>query len=123
MTLIFNVVEAYNAKTEGAEFMALAAAATSLLGSAFDGNLADTAQDTLADLISKTDFTSLSILNPQACCYSSLLTAAHRQVPVLFYWGNLKYAGFITKFQTTFNYFPAKARRWARRWRCPCCLP
>ena len=38
MTLIFNVVEAYNAKTEGAQFKALAAAAKSLIGSAFNGN-------------------------------------------------------------------------------------
>lgn len=108
MTLIFNVVEAYNAKTEGAEFKALAKAATSLIGSAFKGNLADTAEDTLTDLVNKTDFTSLSILNPEICCYTPLLVAAHRQAPVLFYWGNLMYPGLITKFQTTFNYFSSQ---------------
>lgn len=108
MTLIFNVVEAYNAKTEGAEFKALAKAAKSLLGSAFNGNLADTAEDTLTDLVNETDFTSLSILNPKICCYTPLLVAAHRQVPVAFYWGNMMYAGLITKFQTTFNYFSSQ---------------
>lgn len=108
MTLIFNVVEAYNAKTEGAEFKALAAAAKSLIGSAFKGNLAESAEDTLSDLVNKTDFTSLSILNPKICCYTPLLVAAHKQVPVVFYWGNLMYAGLITKFQTTFNYFSSQ---------------
>lgn len=108
MTLLFNVVEAYNAKAEGAQFKALASAAKSLLGSAFNGNLADTAEDTLSELINKTDFTSLSILNPEICCYTPLLVAAHKQVPVVFYWGNLTYPGLITKFQTTFNYFSSQ---------------
>lgn len=108
MVLLFNVVEAYNAKTEGVEFKALASAATSLIGSAFNGNLADTAEDTLTDLVNKTDFSSLSILNPQICCYTPLLMAAQKQVPVVFYWGNLVYAGLITKFQTTFNYFSSQ---------------
>lgn len=108
MQLIFNVVEAYNAKTQGAEFKALASAAVSLIGSAFNGNLADTAEDTLTDLINKTDFTSLSILNPKICCYTPLLMAAHKQVPVVFYWGNMMYAGIITKYQTTFNYFSSQ---------------
>lgn len=108
MALIFNVVEAYNAKTEGAEFKALVSAAKSLIGSAFNGNLADTAEDTLSDLVKKTDFASLSILNPDICCYTPLLVAAHKQVPVVFYWGNLMYSGIITKFQTTFNYFSSQ---------------
>lgn len=108
MMLIFNVVEAYNAKTEGAKFKALAKAAKSLIGSAFNGNLADTAEDTLAELVKNTDFTSLSILNPKICCYTPLLVAAHKQVPVVFYWGNMMHAGLITKFQTTFNYFSSQ---------------
>lgn len=108
MTLLFNVVEAYNAKTEGAQFKALASAAKSLIGSAFNGDLSDTVEDTLTDLVNKTDFTSLSILNPKICCYSTLLSAAHRQVPVVFYWGNMMYAGLITKFQTTFDYFSSQ---------------
>lgn len=108
MTLIFNVVEAYNAKTEGAQFKALAAAAKSLIGSAFNGSLAESAEDTLTDLVNKTDFTSLSILNPKISCYTPLLVAAHKQIPVVFYWGNLMYSGLITKFQTTFNYFSSQ---------------
>lgn len=108
MTLLFNVVEAYNAKTEGAEFKALASAAKSLISSAFGGNLMDSAEDTLSELVNKTDFTSLSILNPKICCYTPLLVAAHKQVPVVFYWGNLTYTGLIAKFQTTFNYFSSQ---------------
>ena len=108
MTLIFNVVEAYNAKTEGAQFKALAAAAKSLIGNAFSGNFAESAEDTLTDLVNKTDFTSLSILNPKISCYTPLLVAAHKQIPVIFYWGNLMYSGLITKFQTTFNYFSSQ---------------
>jgi len=108
MALIFNVVEAYNAKTEGAEFKALAAAAKTLIGSAFSGNLAESAEDTLSELIGKTDFTELSILNPKICCYAPLLAASHRQVPVVFYWGNMIYTGIITKFQTIFHYFSSQ---------------
>jgi len=108
MTLIFNVVEAYNAKTEGAEFKALATAATKLIGGAFNGNLAESAEDTLSELVNRTDFTELSILNPKICCYTPLLVASHKQVPVVFYWGNMMYAGLIAKFQTTFNYFSSQ---------------
>lgn len=108
MTLIFNVVEAYNAKTEGAQFKALATAAVSLIGSAISGDFADSFEDTLSDLVNKTDFTGLSILNPKICCYTPLLMAAHKQVPVIFYWGNMMYGGLITRFQTTFNYFSSQ---------------
>lgn len=106
MTLIFNVVEEYNAKTQGAEFKALVTAAKSVVSTLISGaNLGDTAEDTLTDLINKTDFTNLSLLNKDLCCYTPLLEAARKQLPVLFFWGNMFYAGLITKFQTTFNYF------------------
>ena len=105
MTLIFNIVEAYNAKTKGVEFKALVTAATSVVSSLISGTFSDTAEDTLADLISKTDFTNLSLFNGDLCCYSRLLLAAQKQVPVIFYWGNMIYSGIITKFQTNFNYF------------------
>ncbi len=108
MTLIFNIVEEYNAKTEGAEFKALVTAAKSLIGSLIDGSLTDTAEDTLAELINKTDFTNLSLFNKQLCCYTPLLEASHKQVPVVFYWGNMMYSGIITRFQTTFNYFSSQ---------------
>ena len=54
--------------------------------------------------MNKTDFTNLSLFNKDLCCYSPLLEASHKQVPVVFYWGNMIYSGVITKFQTTFNY-------------------
>ncbi len=105
MTLVFNIVEAYNAKTNGAEFKALVTAATSMVSSLVGGSLSDTAESTLTDLINKTDFTNLSLFNKDLCCYSPLLQAAHKQVPVVFLWGNMVYSGLITKFQTNFNYF------------------
>lgn len=106
MTLIFNLVEEYNAKTEGAEFKALVTAAKSVVSTLIGGDaLGDTAEDTLKTLIQNTDFTNLSILNRELCCYTPLLEAAQKQVPVMFYWGNMIYGGLITKFQTTFNYF------------------
>ena len=105
MTLIFNIVEAYNAKTKGVEFKALVTAAKSVVSSLVSGNLSDTAEDTLTDLVNKTDFTNLSLFNKDLCCYSLLLKASHTQVPVVFYWGNMVYSGIITKFQTNFKYF------------------
>lgn len=109
MVLIFNIVEAYNAKTEGAEFKALASAAKSLVSSLVSGiEAGDAAESALTDLINKTDFTNLSLFNKDLCCYTPLLVASHKQVPVVFYWGNLMYSGIITKFQTTFNYFSSQ---------------
>lgn len=109
LVLIFNIVEAYNAKTEGTEFKALVTAATSLLGSLVSGvNAGDAAESALTDLINKTDFTNLSLFNKDLCCYTPLLVASHKQVPVIFYWGNMMYSGIITKFQTTFNYFSSQ---------------
>lgn len=106
MTLIFNIVEAYNAKTKGVEFKALVTAATSVVSSLTGGGgFSDAAENALTDLINKTDFTNLSLFNKDLCCYSPLLEASHKQVPVVFYWGNMIYAGIITRFQTTFNYF------------------
>lgn len=105
MNLIFNIVEAYNAKTKGVEFKALVTAAKSVVSSLVSGTFSDTAEDTLTDLVNKTDFTNLSLFNKDLCCYSPLLEASHKQVPVVFYWGNMTYAGIITKFQTEFNYF------------------
>ncbi len=109
MTLIFNVVEAYNSKTENSDFKALASAATSVLSTVVSGgNLTDAAENALTDLVTKTDYTSLSILNSKICCYSPLLEASHKQVPVIFYWGNMIYAGLISKYVTTFNYFSSQ---------------
>ena len=56
-------------------------------------------------MVKKTDFTNLSLFNKDLCCYTPLLQAAHKQVPVAFVWGNMTYQGIITKFQTVFNYF------------------
>ena len=36
------------------------------------------------------------------------MKAAHKQVPVIFTWGNMAYKGIITKIQTTFNYFSSQ---------------
>lgn len=106
MKLIFNVVEAYEAKVKGGNAKALLTAATSMMSSLAGGaNLLDATESTLNDLIMNTDFTGFSLLNPKMCCYTPLLLAAHKQVPVVFYWGNMIYAGLITRFQTTFNYF------------------
>ena len=106
MTLIFNIVEAYNAKTKGVEFKALVTAAKTVVSSLISGeDLGDSAESALTDLVNKTDFTNLSLFNKDLCCYSVLLDAARRQIPVVFYWGNMAYAGIITKFQTEFNYF------------------
>ena len=106
MTLIFNIVEAYNAKTKGVEFKALVTAATSVVSSLLsDTDLTDAAESALTELVNKTDFTNLSLFNKDLCCYGPLLEASHKQVPVVFYWGNMIYSGVITKFQTTFNYF------------------
>ena len=106
ITLIFNIVEEYNAKTDGVEFKALASAAssivTSLIGS---GDKIGQAENALSDLVKKTDFTNLSLFNKGLCCYTPLMQAAHKQVPVAFVWGNMTYQGIITKFQTVFNYF------------------
>ena len=106
ITLIFNIVEEYNAKTDGVEFKALASAAssivTSLIGS---GDKIGQAENALSDLVKKTDFTNLSLFNKDLCCYTPLMQAAHKQVPVAFVWGNMTYQGIITKFQTVFNYF------------------
>lgn len=109
MTLIFNIVEAYEEKTKGAEFGALVSAAKSLLGSLINGDdMTDTAEGALKDLINKTDFTNLSLFNKDLCCYNPLLVASHKQLPVIFYWGNMVYGGIITKFQTNFNYFSSQ---------------
>ena len=109
MVLIFNIVEEYNAKTEGAEFKALATAAKGVIGSLINGgSFGDTAEDALSDLIKKTDFTGLSLFNKDLCCYEPLMTAAHKQRPVVFFWGNITLTGIITKFQTTFNYFSSQ---------------
>ncbi len=109
MTLIFSLVDEYNAKTQGAEFKALVTAATSVVSSLIDGeSFGDAAEDALTELIKNTDFTSLSLFNKKLCCYSPLLDASHKQVPVVFYWGNMVYSGIITKFQTTFNYFSSQ---------------
>ena len=106
MKLIFNVVEAYEAKVKGADASALLASASTMLGSlAGGGGLLDSTENALKTLITNTDYTGFSLLNPKMCCYTPLLMAAHRQVPVIFYWGNMTYSGLITKFQTTFNYF------------------
>ena len=106
MTLIFNIVEAYNAKTKGVEFKALVTAAKTVVSSLVSSSdLGDTAEGALEDLVKKTDFTNLSLFNKELCCYSLLLEASHKQVPVVFYWGNMIYSGIITKFQTEFNYF------------------
>lgn len=106
MKLIFNVVEAYEEKIKGGNARALLSAATSMVsGLVGDAGLLDSTEGALNDLINKTDFTGFSLLNPDLCCYTPLLMAAHKQAPVIFYWGNLIYAGLITKFQTTFNYF------------------
>ena len=106
MTLTFNIVEAYNAKTKGVEFKALVTAATSVVSSLIGGgSVGDSAEEALTDLVNKTDFTNLSLFNKELCCYEYLRQAAHKQVPVVFYWGNLMYSGIIVKFQTVFNYF------------------
>lgn len=105
MKLIFNVVEAYNAKVEGGDLNALYTAAKSMITSAINKSFIDDAEDTLAKLVEDTDFTEFSLLNSEMCCYTPLLMAAHKQVPVIFYWGNIVYYGIITTFQTTFNYF------------------
>ena len=109
ITLIFNIVEEYNAKTDGVEFKALATAATSIVTSLIgSGDKIGQAESALSDLIKKTDFTSLSLFNEDLCCYTPLMTAAHKQVPVIFTWGNMAYKGIITKIQTTFNYFSSQ---------------
>lgn len=106
MKLTFNIVEAYEEKTNGVAFGALVSAATSLIGSAFSGDdMIDSAEGALTDLINKTDFTNLSLFNKDLCCYTPLLEASRKQVPVIFYWGNMMYVGTIINFQTTFNYF------------------
>ena len=106
MVLTFNIVEAYNAKTKGVEFKALVTAATSVVSSLIGGgSVGDSAEEALTDLVNKTDFTNLSLFNKELCCYEYLRQAAHKQVPVVFYWGNLMYSGIIVKFQTVFNYF------------------
>lgn len=109
MTLTFNIVEAYEEKTKGVEFGSLVSAAKSLIGSAFGGDdMTDSAEKVFKELINKTDFTNLSLFNKDLCCYSPLLEASRRQVPVIFYWGNMFYAGIIVNFQTTFNYFSSQ---------------
>lgn len=109
MTLIFNIVEAYNAKTKGVEFKALVTAAKTVVSTLISGDdLGDAAEGALTDLVNKTDFTNLSLFNKDLCCYSLLLEASHKQVPVAFYWGNMFYSGVITKFQTEFNYFSSQ---------------
>lgn len=106
MKLIFNVVEAYEAKVKGGTAKALLSAATTLVGGLLgDAGGLDSTENALNDLIMKTDFTGFSLLNPDMCCYTPLLQAAHEQKPVIFYWGNMVYSGLITRFQTTFNYF------------------
>ena len=106
MTLTFNTVAAYTAKTKGVEFKALVTAATSVVSSLIGGgSVGDSAEEALTDLVNKTDFTNLSLFNKELCCYEYLRQAAHKQVPVVFYWGNLMYSGIIVKFQTVFNYF------------------
>ena len=110
MTLIFNIVEAYNEKTRGVEFGALVSAAKSLLGAFLsdEDKRGDAAEQALTKLVNKTDFTNLSLYNRELCCYSSLLTASHKQLPVVFYWGNMVFSGLIVKFETTFNYFSSQ---------------
>ena len=106
MVLTFNIVEAYNAKTKGVEFKALVTAATSVVSTLISGeSFGDAAENALTDLVNKTDFTNLSLFNKDLCCYEYLRQGAQKQVPVVFYWGNMMYSGIITKFQTTFNYF------------------
>ena len=108
IVLLFNIVEAYQAKTEGVQTKALVSAAKSMLGSLIDGNLSDSAEGILTDLVNKTNFTGLSLFNKELCCYTPLLEASHKQVPVIFYWGNMMYSGLITKFSTKFDYFSSQ---------------
>ena len=109
MKLTFNIVEAYEQKTKGVEFGSLVSAAKSLIGKAFNGeDMLGSTENVLTELVNKTDFTNLSVLNKDLCCYSPLLEASRKQVPVVFYWGNMVYAGVIVSFQTTFNYFSSQ---------------
>lgn len=106
MKLIFNVVEAYEAMVKGGDASALLASAGTMLSGLVGGaSFLDSTESALKELIMNTDYTGFSLLNPRMCCYTPLLMAAHKQVPVIFYWGNMIYSGMITKFQTTFNYF------------------
>ena len=96
MTLIFNIVEEYNAISGGMQTKALVQSAYTVVSSLIGGGGLGS------------DFTALSILNPKLCCFAPLRDAAAKQAPVMFAWGNIVYTGTITKFQANLNYFSSQ---------------
>ena len=108
MTLIFNIVEEYNAISGGMQTKALVQSAYTVVSSLIGGGGLGSVGSTLEDLMANTDFTALSILNPKLCCFAPLRDAAAKQAPVMFAWGNIVYTGTITKFQANFNYFSSQ---------------
>lgn len=110
MTLVFNIVEQYNAMVKDKEWGSLLTAATSLLGTLLSKekegiSKEEEAEAALARLIKETDHNSVSLYNEEICCYFPLVKAAHAQAPAVFLWGNIQFAGVITNLHTTFNYF------------------
>lgn len=105
MQLKFDMVDLYRRTVDGRKQQDRLDKVDAVI-SAFDADdLMASAIQGVAILATPTDYTQISLLNPQYSCYSLLEEAASHNLPVGFLWGPMRYIGVLTSFSSQFVYF------------------
>lgn len=105
MELKFDMVDLYR-RTVNARKRQDSMDKISAVVSSFDSaNLMQSAMNGVGVLMTPTDYSQVSLMNPDYSCYSLLEQAAACNLPVGFLWGSMQFVGVLVGFSSQFVYF------------------